>query len=719
MRNEKLAVLLALLLTTFPWSVPAHESAQMHDDPQAMFALSSSGLSARLPNDLVISSRQGDLITGDDVLYEQLDNPGTEGGLASQDYETANDAFDNQIADDFTIPQGQLWRITQVDVVASESVPLQWFNVYFFNDASGLPGTEVARRMALPFSDGTSTEISIDNPVFLGAGTWWIAVQARLDFADGRWKWMSYALDNGAPAAIRNPGGGYGDITCEEWTPLPTCVPSLTEHDRLFRLHGAQVVNSGTFPPDEFFDGETAPELPTGWMTSAIGTLAEFWSTLSIGANSPPNIAFAPDVNGVADMTLESPAFVAGADQQVSFTHRYDLEALGTGGNFNGVGFDGAVLEISINGGAFEDLLAAGGHFRQGGYNATVSNCCANPLAGRGAWSSNSGGFVTTMASLPASAAGQSVVLRFRTADDGGRHATGWWVDSIHLFNQAFNYTVTSAVDSGYGGHIDPSGPQIVASGATPSFNVLPDMDFETDGITATCGGSLVGSVFTTTPVESNCSVIATFKLVNSGVFPPDEFFDEVTSPGLPADWLTGATGHLAQPWITTTSNAHSASNAAFAHDVAEVADIVLNSPSFQAVNGQTISFRHRYLLESGGGDVGFDGAVLEISIDGAGFQDILAAGGDFVRGGYNRIISADYQSPLAGRRAWGFVSTGYDAGEFALSIAYLPASAAGHWVALRFRLATDASGATYNGGWWLDTIHLGIGDRIFAGNFD
>ena len=41
--------------------------------------------------------------------------------------------------------------------------------------------------------------------------------------------------------------------------------------------------------------------------------------------------------------------------------------------------------------------------------------------------------------------------------------------------------------------------------------------------------------------------------------------------------------------------------------------------------------------------NLGFDGGVLELSTDGGNtFQDILAAGGSFVIGGYNRTISTD-----------------------------------------------------------------------------
>jgi hypothetical protein len=49
----------------------------------------------------------------------------------------------------------------------------------------------------------------------------------------------------------------------------------------------------------------------------------------------------------------------------------------------------------------------------QNGYNATLSTGFSNPLPGRQAWSGTSGA-VITIVNMPASAAGQTVQLRWR-----------------------------------------------------------------------------------------------------------------------------------------------------------------------------------------------------------------------------------------------------------------------------------------------------------------
>ncbi|MER3632600.1 MAG: hypothetical protein C4325_10920, partial [Blastocatellia bacterium] len=66
------------------------------------------------------------------------------------------------------------------------------------------------------------------------------------------------------------------------------------------------------------------------------------------------------------------------------------------------------MLEISVNGGAFQDILSAGGSFITNGYNSMLGAGTNNPIANRNAWTGNSLGYLTTTARLPASAAGQS-----------------------------------------------------------------------------------------------------------------------------------------------------------------------------------------------------------------------------------------------------------------------------------------------------------------------
>ena len=161
------------------------------------------------------------------------------------------------------------------------------------------------------------------------------------------------------------------------------------------------------------FDSVTAPVLPAGWATSATGGQSN-WVTSTISMDTAPNAAFSPDPNSVGVNELDSPSIpINSGVAQLSFRQGYSL-ALST--TNSSLGYDGGVLEIAIGGGSYTDIIAAGGSFLGGGYNTTLSGDYSNPLAGRQAWSGNSGGFITTVVNLPAAAAGQNVQFRWRGA---------------------------------------------------------------------------------------------------------------------------------------------------------------------------------------------------------------------------------------------------------------------------------------------------------------
>ena len=186
------------------------------------------------------------------------------------------------------------------------------------------------------------------------------------------------------------------------------------------------------------------------------------------------------------------------------------------------------------------------------------------------------------------------------------------------------------------------------------------------------------------------------------------ENFDGLTPPQLPGGWL--ATNALGPPplWVTSNSGlpmppADTAPNALFIDDPAVVSDKRLDGwfVSFFEDCCVLLTFRHNFNLEASDLDrnLGFDGGVLELSTDGGNtFQDILAAGGGFVSGGYNRTIATDRGSPIAGRQAWSGNSNG-----FVTTVVGLPA--AGLEGRLRWRMASDNSGG--NEGWRVDSLYM------------
>ena len=184
--------------------------------------------------------------------------------------------------------------------------------------------------------------------------------------------------------------------------------------------------------------------------------------------------------------------------------------------------------------------------------------------------------------------------------------------------------------------------------------------------------------------------------------------FDNVTPPALPPDWIATNAQGPAPLWGTSNSGvpmppADSPPNAAFIDDPGVVSDKRLDSSEFSFFESgpARLTFRHNLNLEASDMDpnLGFDGGVLELSTDGGNtFQDILAAGGSFFIGGYNRTISANRGSPIAGRQAWSGNSEG-----FITTVVDLPAVQT--FSRLRWRMASDTT--TSNEGWRLDNVNI------------
>lgn len=369
------------------------------------------------------------------VLHDQMDHDAGS-GVSSQEFEAAMNTYNSLAADDFTIPPGQTWTLTGVDAGGqyySGPGPAGAFNVYFFADEGGVPGPTAGSATGLAYADADngSPLIEFASPIVLSAGTYWIALQARQDFSPaGQWAWQYRAARSGNGPVWKNPGGGFGS-GCSYWQPLATCVAAASGVDLMFRLRGTKTGGRSGARWD--FDEAATPALPQDWTTDATGA-GESWLTQATWSASPPNAAFAPTHATTGEASLYSPSLRIGADAVLEFRHRLDTESH----------YDGGVLEISIDGGAFEDIESAGGRFLAGGYNDVLlaySGCAAspNPLANRAAWSGAPPAAISTVA-LPAAAAGHSARFRWRLANDCSVAASGggWWVDSVMLSDGLF-----------------------------------------------------------------------------------------------------------------------------------------------------------------------------------------------------------------------------------------------------------------------------------------
>jgi hypothetical protein len=182
-------------------------------------------------------------------------------------------------------------------------------------------------------------------------------------------------------------------------------------------------------PCTENFDGVIAPALPPGWVASNAAGTGPLWAASPTTPDTVPNDALVKDSPETSDKRLDTPGIaITSASAQLSFRNNFSLQD----------GFDGGVLEVSspnIAGGAFIDVTdpAVGGSFVTGGYTDRIGSGSGSPIAGRMAWSGNSGGYINSVVNLGPNVQGQTIKLRFRLTTDQAGAVGGWRIDTISI----------------------------------------------------------------------------------------------------------------------------------------------------------------------------------------------------------------------------------------------------------------------------------------------
>ncbi|MCK6561954.1 S8 family serine peptidase [bacterium] len=267
-----------------------------------------------------------------EVLYDQMDSPGLN-SITSQNFEAANDAFDNQAADDFVVPASDgAWTIERVEVAGvyfNGTGPVASVNVWFYQNAGNLPGAEVYSALEVVPSAGIangSFVIDLPAPAILTAGAYWVSVQANMDFTPfGQWGWTERTVASSNPSAWRNPGNGFG-TPCTDWGQRVSACGVGSDPDLLFRLSGMVgggclwlTANplSGSISPG----GSETVEVTVSAAGLAPGT---YNCTLIVNSNDPdePQVAVPVQLDIVVDAVIWIPDDVLNPDLARKATER-------------------------------------------------------------------------------------------------------------------------------------------------------------------------------------------------------------------------------------------------------------------------------------------------------------------------------------------------------------------------------------------------------------
>jgi len=126
------------------------------------------------------------------------------------------------------------------------------------------------------------------------------------------------------------------------------------------------------------------------------------------------------------DARLVSPAIAIPADARLYFWMQIQGELSGA---YPDSAYDGGIVEISANGGAFTQVTPVGGYPKTFRWMRGGGNPATGPMRGMPCWAQDLT-WIESMVDL-ASFAGQSIQLRYRFGSDAATAYEGWYVDDV------------------------------------------------------------------------------------------------------------------------------------------------------------------------------------------------------------------------------------------------------------------------------------------------
>ena len=294
----------------------------------------------------------------------------------------------------------------------------------------------------------------------------------------------------------------------------------------------------------------------SGTANTAPGSAVVRFDTTGTNLGSFPTAGLAPSPFGILEHPLGILVSSSTAGDDI---HAFTLAGATAGTFHNSTSLNFAEqMDYAANG----DVLAAG--FSSNNVvrlnpttGALISSFAAS--GARGVWQLGNGNILWTNGS-GAHVYNVGTGTSSQVYTGGGRY--------IDLLDMTVSFTVTPV--AGPGGSLSPSTPQTVNQGDTTAFQVLADPGYAIDQVTG-CGGSLVGTTYTTGPITADCTVTASFLLATFTVTPvagpggslnpstPQAVpfgqtiaFQVVANPGFVIDQVSGCGGSLVGTTFTT-----------------------------------------------------------------------------------------------------------------------------------------------------------------------
>jgi hypothetical protein len=332
-----------------------------------------------------------------------------------------------------TVSGGRLNLYNAVNAIntyvgANPNLPNLVYTSHVVNDAAGnndgvLDASETADVVV------TLTNLAADGTTIAGTLT---TSDPYLTVVDGSGFWGTI------PATMS------GDNTGDPFT-LTAAANSPLEHVATLTLtlsadSGYQVVRTFTLTIGQkvTYWADSVEGGENSWRHSNVsGGFGDQWNISTEMYNSPTHSWKCGDTGtgtyaNLLDAALVTPAIAVTAYSSLNFMHWMDSE-IST--QYTDSAYDGGVIEISVNGGAFSPITPVGGYPKTFRYLRGSGNPATGPMPGRPCYA---GTIPWTAREVDLSAyAGQTVQVRFRFGSDSSTGREGWYVDDIYVSGQA------------------------------------------------------------------------------------------------------------------------------------------------------------------------------------------------------------------------------------------------------------------------------------------
>jgi hypothetical protein len=180
------------------------------------------------------------------LLYDQSDNDNGSGIVSANFLDTGFDAYDAEGADDFTVPVGKTWTITEIYVDGTYfdgAGSAESFNVTFYKSKNGKVRKAIRSCINAPYRFDTHFDNGSDYVACktkLEAGTYFVSVQANTFFSTaGEWGWLTNNTVRYSKSKWRNPGDGFA-TGCTNFGSTLKCVPVDEGGDYSFAFYGKE-----------------------------------------------------------------------------------------------------------------------------------------------------------------------------------------------------------------------------------------------------------------------------------------------------------------------------------------------------------------------------------------------------------------------------------------------------------------------------------------------